>query len=83
MRKQWSQKKIESEYSPVSILDINDYKYLYGPDFLDYSNSLMSPTMWESLEKKLLADEIEDRAMKNKGYSSELEMKICNLLKMI
>ncbi|KAL4381662.1 hypothetical protein AHAS_Ahas04G0155900 [Arachis hypogaea] len=65
MRKQWSLKKIESEYSPVSILDINDYKYLYGPDFL---------------EKKLLADEIEDRAMKNKGYFSELEMKICNLI---
>ncbi|QHO38975.1 hypothetical protein HN51_005241 [Arachis hypogaea] len=80
MRKQWSLKKIESEYSPVSILDINDYKYLYGPDFLDYSNPLMSPTIWESSEKKLLADEIEDRAMKNKGYFSELEMKICNLI---
>ncbi|MED6130959.1 hypothetical protein PIB30_005613 [Stylosanthes scabra] len=97
MRMQWSKKKIEIEYSSqdltsVSILDINDYKYLYGPDFLDYTRPLMSATMWESSEKQFLGNGIEDRAMKDKGYTypyihkeqkecpSELEMKLFNLI---
>ena len=50
VRKQQSPKKLETEFSsenlsPVSVLDINDYAYLYGPDFLGLlSESLSSLT---------------------------------------
>ncbi|KAK7294705.1 hypothetical protein RJT34_17598 [Clitoria ternatea] len=75
-RKQESPKKIETEcssenLSPISVLDDNDYSFLFGPDFLDFTCLSMSKTKLESSEQQFLVDcSVEDRASKNnKGYS--------------
>ncbi|KAK7339893.1 hypothetical protein VNO77_20579 [Canavalia gladiata] len=93
IRKQESSKKIETEcssqnFSSISVLDDNDYSFLYGPDFIDYSSPLMSKP--KSSELLFLDDNVEGRTSKDKGYAypdikrekgyfSELIVKLCKL----
>ncbi|KAL9315326.1 hypothetical protein ACSQ67_016327 [Phaseolus vulgaris] len=72
-RKQQSKKKIETEcssenFSPISVLDDNDFSFLYGPDFSDYTSHLKPKTKWEFSEL-LLDDNVGDRASKDNECS--------------
>ncbi|XP_061358445.1 uncharacterized protein LOC133302650 [Gastrolobium bilobum] len=75
IRNQRSPKKIETEsssenLSPVSVLDINDYPFLYGTDFLDGTSGEVSKSKHKSSLLQYLGDGVEEKADNNKGYAS-------------
>ncbi|XP_057459188.1 uncharacterized protein LOC130749841 [Lotus japonicus] len=99
MRNQQSPKKVEAEHSsenlsPVSVLDINDYPFLYGAEFLDGTSTIASSKpKWKSslLLPLFLEDGVEERKNNDKclaytdsnseaEYFSELMMKVCTLV---
>ncbi|KAK7390371.1 hypothetical protein VNO78_25676 [Psophocarpus tetragonolobus] len=74
MRSQQSLLNVGSEcslenHSPVSVVDSNDYPFLYGTDFLDGQSSIASKSKWESPSLLSLDHDIEDSASTNKDHT--------------
>ncbi|KAI5392023.1 uncharacterized protein LOC127106809 [Lathyrus oleraceus] len=75
-----STKKIQTEHSlenlsPVSVLDVNDYAFLYGADYSG-TNTLASKSKRKSksLLEVSLDEDVEEKANSNKGYASHTDI---------
>ncbi|KAL5072878.1 hypothetical protein RYX36_011862 [Vicia faba] len=75
-----STKKIQTEHSlenlsPISVLDVNDYAFLYGADYSG-TNTLASKSKRKSksLLEVSLDEDVEEKANNNKGYASHTDI---------
>lgn len=80
VKKHVSPKKIQTEHSmenlsPVSVLDVNDYAFLYGADFSVTSTlPLKSKRKSKSLLPVSLEEDVEEKVNNNKGYAPHTDI---------
>lgn len=80
LKKHVSPKKIQTEHimenlSPVSVLDVNDYAFLYGADFSVTSTlPLKSKRKSKSLLPVSLEEDVEEKVNNNKGYAPHTDI---------